>query len=55
MFANFFVGRGAGSVEGEVAGSADIALLRQEIAATRADIERSRSRETATGARTVPS
>ena len=41
-FASFFVGRDAGSAEGEVAGSADIALLRQEIAAMRADLGRSR-------------
>ena len=37
-FASFFVGRDAQSDEGEVAGAADLAALRQEIAALRADL-----------------
>lgn len=37
-FASFFVGRDAGSSEGEVAGTSDIAALRREITALRADI-----------------
>ena len=39
-FASFFVGRDAQSEEGEVAGSSDLAALRREIAALRADLVR---------------
>lgn len=39
-FASFFVGRDAQSDEGEVAGSSDIAALRKEIVALRADLAR---------------
>ena len=49
-FASFFVGRDAGSAEGEVVGVADIAALHREIAAMRADIEHGRLGQAATGA-----
>ena len=49
-FASFFVGRDAGSTEGEVAGAADIAALHREVAAMRADIGRGRLSQSATGA-----
>ena len=49
-FASFFVGRDAGSAEGEVAGTADVAALHREVAALRADVERGRLSQAATGA-----
>ena len=53
-FASFFVGRDAGSAEGEVAGAADIAALHREIIAMRADMERGRLGGAAIKARLAP-
>jgi voltage-gated potassium channel len=41
-FASFFVGRDASSVDAEIVGAADIAALRDEIAALRRDLSQGR-------------
>ena len=44
-FATFFIGQEARDKEGEVAGAADIAALREEIALLRSELHRDRSRD----------
>lgn len=53
-FASFFVGRDAGSAEGEVASTADIAALHREIIAMRSDIGRVEPSRAVAGAQTAP-
>lgn len=53
-FASFFVGRDAGSAEGEVASTTDMAALHQEISALRAGIGRVGPSQAVTGAQTAP-
>lgn len=53
-FASFFVGRDAGSAEGEVAGAADIAALHEAIAALRAEVERGRPGDAVAGTPATP-
>ena len=44
-FATFFIGREAQDTEGEVAGAADLAALREEIALLRSELHRDRPRD----------
>lgn len=53
-FASFFVGRDAGSAEGEVASTAGVAVLRREVITLRADTGRFGPGQAVTGAQTAP-